>query len=173
MNTNLTDTQKVILDFISLEFKKLNTATDNLRDDSLFSYIEEELGKKAKLVEEKRITNAAYDKANENQVLDIVEKMNKLLNRFGYSCELGLYKGGRDIRGMVEYFKVEIDFGGNTKDIFFHACVACEDGVSFLKSPKLDIYKEYPKRDYIESVDSMLKYVADLIIYHKKQNIKL
>lgn len=179
---NLTTTQQEIINSIISEFELLNKPYHSDAGDyyDLLEYIDSAINEKERFLQEIKITNRAYEDANKEQVLQIVDKMNGILNRFGYNCEFH-YASDSGGHGISEYFTIRINWVGHLSDhkntettsIFFYSNKANKDRLWYLKDSSLTISKKYnDNQSKLNSVDELLKYVADLIIEKKKSLIK-
>jgi hypothetical protein len=177
MNT-LTNTQQNIVDSIIAEFNQINTPPTTASDD-LVAFIKNQVDEKHRFRQETLLTNEAYDQANTEKVEHIISQMNAILKPFSYYCHLYYACNGHGY-GFTEYFQVQIKWDGHmsehrnvlTTDIFLHSKVATNDRIEYLVDSSLHIYKKYYKQDKIFSTDSLLKYVAELIIEKQKSLIK-
>lgn len=175
MNT-LTNTQQNIVDSIIAEFNQLNTPPTTASDD-LVAFIKNQVDEKHRFRQETLLTNEAYDQANTEKVEHIISQMNAILEPFGYYCFSDYVKRGN---GFTEFVQVRIKWDGHmsehrnvlTTDIYLHSNVGRNDGIEYLVDSSLHIYKNYYKQDKIFSTDSLLKYVAELIIEKQKSLIK-
>lgn len=176
---NLTDNQQEIINSIISEFESLNKPYHSDAGDyyDLLEYIDSAINEKERFLQEIKITNRAYEDANKQQVLQIVEKLNGLLNRFGYNCEFHYASNFRGL-GISEYFAIRINWVGHLSDhkntdVYFYSNLANKDGLWYLKDSSLTISKKYSdNQSKLDSVDELLKYVAELIIEKKKSLIK-
>lgn len=177
---SLTKTQQEIVNSIVKEFETFNAPINESDPNDLIAFINNALEEKQGFIDEIKITNKAYDKANENQVLEYVNQMNGVLNVFGYDCELLEPSRSGFSRDYALYFQVKITWIGHKKDnglveytdIFFYANHVIEENTPYLADASIRIYKKYLREDKIDSLDDLLKYVADLIINKKKSLIK-
>ena len=176
----LTKTQKTIIESIVKEFEQFNVPTSGADTNDLIAFINNAVDEKKRFVDEIKITNKAYDKANQSQVLEYVNQMNGVLNIFGYDCELLEPSRSGFGRDYALYFQVKITWSGHKKDnglleytdIFFYANNVIEENTPYLADASIRIYKKYLREDKIDSLDDLLKYVADLIIKKRKSLIK-
>jgi hypothetical protein len=177
---SLTKTQQEIVNSIVKEFETFNAPINESDPNDLIAFINNALGEKQRFVNEVKITNEAYDKANESQVVEYVNEMNAILNVFGYYCELEKPNRSRTGITFAQYFKVKITWVGclshtgyvMTTDVFFHSNIAHKENTPYLLNSSLGIYKKYSGEEKIHSFESLLKYVAELIIEKQKSLIK-
>jgi hypothetical protein len=176
----LTKTQQEIVNSIVNEFETFNAPINDADPNDLISFINNALNEKQRFVDEVKITNKAYDIANESQVMEYVNEMNAILDAFGYYCELE--KPSRSVTGITfaQYFKVKITWTGHrthigyvvTSDVFFHPNISLKEGTTYLFNSSLNIYKKYCGEGKIDSFDGLMKYVAEMIIEKQKSLIK-
>lgn len=180
MKTNLTENQQAIIDSVIAEFNKFNEPSSSSETNDLIEYINQQINAKEKFLREIRISNKLYDKANESQVNDIIEKLNALLNNFGYECKLDYVSNGIQGFDFAQHFEVKIYWNGHLDDyrntdktgIYFYSNKSHKEGIYYLEDSTIEIHKTCCKRNKIESVDELLKHVAQLIIAKKKSLIK-
>lgn len=176
----LTKTQQEIVNSIVKEFETFNAPINDADPNDLIAFINNALNEKQRFVDEVKITNKAYDTANESQVMEYVNEMNAILNVFGYYCELE--KPSRSVTGITfaQYFKVRITWTGHlshigyamTTDVFFHSNISYKENTPYLLNSSLNIHKKYSREDKIDSFEGLMKYVAEMIIEKQKSLIK-
>jgi hypothetical protein len=180
---SLTKTQQEIVNSIVKEFEKFNTPTKESNPNDLIAFINNALNEKQGFIDEIKITNKAYDKANENKVLEYVNQMNAILNVFGYECEIKYIARSRgNGRDYAEYFKVRIIWRGHFDDrytsdeqytdVYFHVYECWKESTWHLLNSSLKICKDYTSKNTLDSLDDLLKYVAEMIIAKQKSLIK-
>ena len=179
---SLTKTQQEIVNSIVKEFETFNAPIKGSDPNDLIAFINNALNEKQRFIDEIKITNNAYDKANENQVLEYVNQMNAILNVFGYDCEIEYIARSSDKnRDYAEYFKVQIIWRGHFDDryndeqytnIYFHVCECWKESTWHLLNSSLKICKDYTSKNTLDSLDELLKYVAEMIIEKQKSLIK-
>ena len=147
----LTKTQKTIIDSIVKEFEQFNAPIVESDPNDLIAFINNALNDKKRFIDEVKITNKAYDKANESQVMEYINQMNSILNAFGYYCELYYAKEESTGRGYKEYFKVRITWSGHKNDlrfdehseIFFTPNQARKENTYYLADASITISKKF------------------------------
>jgi hypothetical protein len=180
MNTNLTQTQQTIIDSVIAEFNMLNAPATSPNTDDLIAFINGQIDSQQKFLNEIRITNKLYDEANHSQVDDIVNKLSVLLKNFGYGVELHYASKGIQCHDFVKYFEVKIYWHGHKfydgnaayTSLYFYSNVQTKCNISYLKDSTIQIHKTSCKSNMIESVDELMKHVANMIIEKKKSLIK-
>jgi hypothetical protein len=177
---SLTKTQQEIVNSIVKEFETFNAPINDADPNDLLAFINNAINEKQRFIDEIKITNEAYDRANESQVIEYIDQMNSILNSFGYYCELYYAKEESNGRGYKEYFQVRITWSGHKNDryfdehseIFFFSNAVLKENTWHLANASLKIYKKYRGDEIIESLDGLLKYVAEMIIVKRKSLIK-
>jgi hypothetical protein len=162
------------------EFETFNAPINESDPNDLIAFINNAINEKQRFIDETKITNEAYDRANESQVLEYINQMNGILNAFGYYCELYYAKEESYGRGYKEYFKVRITWSGHKSDrgydeqsdLFFYPNQGRKENTYYLADSNITIYKKYGRDEMIESLEGLLKYVAEMIINKRKSLIK-
>jgi len=175
----LTKTQKTIIESIVKEFEQFNAPINESDPNDWIEFIINSVDEKRRFIDEIRITNESYDKANASQVLEYINQMNAILNVFGYNCEL-YHVGNLSGLKFAEYFEVKITWNGHksdggyveTTDVFFYPNQVLKENTWYLANASLKIYKKYRGEGMIDSLEGLLKYVAEMIINKRKSLIK-
>lgn len=176
----LTKTQQAIINSIVKEFESFNAPINESDPNDLIAFINNAINEKQRFIDEIRITNEAYDRANDSQVIEYIDQMNSILDVFGYNCKLYYAKEESRGRGYKAYFQVRITWNGHKNDrvydeysdVFFYPNEVCKENTWHLADASIRIYKKYMKNEMIDSLDELLKYVAEMIIVKRKSLIK-
>jgi hypothetical protein len=175
---NLTKQQRQLVDGIINEFESINKKCSVTECDDLIAMIDGAIDEKQRFMDEIRVSNKAYDQANRIQVLDYISKMNALLNRYGYDCELNYEKRSR---GYAEYFEVMINWHGHyvdghsdwtqTTSIYFFSIEGVKHDTWHLKDVGFKITESFGKATLM-TFEKLMSKVAEDIIKRKQSLIK-
>jgi hypothetical protein len=178
---NLTRQQKELVDGIISEFESINKKCSVTECDDLIAMIDGAIDEKERFRNEIRVSNKSYDDANRIQVLDYICKMNALLNRYGYDCELKYESRTGTDRNYAEYYQVKINWHGHSRnghshivdytEIYFNTRDALNHNLWHIKEVGVNITLGYREKTFI-TFEELMNHVAQLIIKHKQSLIK-
>lgn len=173
---NLTQKQQEIISQIEKEFSLANKQQVNGCDD-IFAFIDSAVNEKKQYAEECKRNNAILEKAIKCNAEGIVERINDVLERYGFECIVDyIYKWKGE---LVEYYKLKIIFNGfnddyrrvKYKELFLYTKMGGNDGIIGYKDSSIRICENY-RSDSVIADNDLEKYIASLIIEKLKSKIK-
>jgi len=171
----LTQKQQEIISQIEKEFSFVNEQQVNGCDD-IFAFIDSAVNEKQQYADDVKRNNAIFEKVIQEKAECIVERMNDVLERYGFECIIDY---SSEWRGeLIEYYRLKIIFNGFNddyrktiyKNIYVYTNRDDKDSIVSYVDSDVCIYEKWQRTNKILDND-LEKYVASLIIEKLKSKI--
>ena len=166
---NLTENQQEIIDLITNEFVLINEKKATETDD-IFAYINSAVNEKKLYAEEMKQRNASYESVIVEKCDAIEDRIFNIVHEYGFRLEN--YYTSQTMCGLIRYTELKIWLDTDTyKSIYLYTNYDSVEDIKSYTNTDVLICEGYDVKGQVKD-DNLEKFIADIVIYQLKKQIK-